>query len=467
MPGGVTPGPPSRRIVGAALAAAVAVTVAASWPAPTAPPDPRPNVIVVLTDDQRWDSLDAMPWLRGELAREGSGWATFPLMFANTPLCCPSRASLLTGSYAHHTGVVDNGSGDRLDESETLASWLRAAGYRTGLVGKYLNRYPFGRLPYVPPGWDRFVGKRNQSGATVYRDFHAIDQGSPVFVRPYATDWLADRAVGFVRTAPPSRPFFLLFTPSAPHPPWIPAERHVGAYADLSVEEPPNVVGALRGVPPWVGARPVPSAAQRTEWLDDQRRADETLLAVDEALRRLVDALGPRLDRTVIFVLSDNGYSFGEHRWEGKRCPYEACVRVPLAVHSPSTIEPSAAPLSIVDLAPTILDLAGTYAPVAVDGASFASSVDGDLDDVDDPVVATGAVFLEWAGDAQIPPWTAVRTADLKLIRYGDGVEELYDLAGSRSPPDPWEMTNRIRDPRYRVEAARLRALLGRWEGAG
>lgn len=467
MPGGVTPATPSRRIAGAAVAAAVVVAVAGAWPVPEARPDPRPNVIVVLTDDQRWDSLDAMPWLRGELARDGSGWAAFPLMFANTPLCCPSRASLLTGSYAHHTGVVDNASGDRLDESETLATWLRAAGYRTGLVGKYLNRYPFGRPPYVPPGWDRFVAKRNQSGATVYRDFRAIDQGSPVFVRSYATDWLADRAVGFVRTAPSSRPFFLLFTPSAPHPPWIPADRHAGAYARLPVEEPPNVAGALRGAPPWVGARPLPSAAQRTEWLDEQRRADETLLAVDDALRRLVDALGPRLDRTVILVLSDNGYSFGEHRWEGKRCPYEACVRIPLAVHSPSAIESSAAPVSIVDLAPTVLDLARTRAPVPIDGASFARSVDGDLDGLDDPVVATDAVFLEWAGDAQMPAWIAVRTADLKLIRYADGVEELYDLAGSRSPPDPWEMNNRIHDPRYRGDAARLRRLLGRWEGAG
>ena len=99
---------------------------------------------------------------------------------------------------------------------------------------------------------------------------------------------------------------------------------------------PPNVAGALRGAPPWVRSLPEASAAQRTEWLQDQRRADETLLAVDEALHALVEALGDRLDDTYVFVLSDNGYSFGEHRWEGKKCPYEACVRIPLAVHSPS-----------------------------------------------------------------------------------------------------------------------------------
>jgi arylsulfatase A-like enzyme len=452
-------------MAGAVLAAMIAVAVAASRPVPDVRPDARPNVIVVLTDDQRWDTLDAMPWLRGELARDGSGWATFPLAFANTPLCCPSRASLLTGAYAHHTGVVDNGSGDRLDVSETLATWLRAAGYRTGLVGKYLNRYPFGRLPYVPPGWDRFVAKRNQTGATVYRDFHAVDQGSPVFVHPYATGWLAERAVGFVRTAPSSRPFFLLFAPSAPHPPWIPATRDVGAYDDLPVEEPPNVVGALHGAPPWVLERPLPSAAQRAAWLEDQRRADETLLGVDDALRAIVDALGSRIDRTVILVLSDNGYSFGEHRWEGKRCPYEACVRIPLAVHSPWPIEPPANPVSVVDLAPTILELARTNAPLSIDGTSFAPTLRVAGEETHAP--PPGAVFLEWVGDDQIPAWTAIRTTDLKLIRYADGVEELYDLGGAVAAPDPWETTNRIDDPRYRAEAARLRALLGRREGAG
>jgi arylsulfatase A-like enzyme len=142
-------------------------------------------------------------------------------------------------------------------------------------------------------------------------------------------------------------------------------------------------------------------------------------------------------------------------------------VRIPLAVFSPWTIEPSAAPVSIVDLAPTVLDLARTHANAPVDGTSFARSLGAGLDGLDDPVVATDAVFLEWAGDAQIPPWTAVRTAELKLIRYADGVEELYDLSGRRSPPDPWEMTNRIDDPRYLGDAARLRGLLGRWEGAG
>jgi N-acetylglucosamine-6-sulfatase len=446
-----------RRMAGAVLAALAGLVSGLAWPVAEVRPDHRPNVIVVLTDDERWDGFDAMPWLSQELARDDSGWETFPNAFSNTPLCCPARASLLTGRYARHTGVEDNDDGGNLDESSTLATWLHEAGYRTGLVGKYLNGYPFGRLPYVPPGWDRFVGKRNQSGVTVYRNFRAVDQGSPVFVREYATDWLAEKAVEFVRTAPSTRPLFLLFAPSAPHPPWLPARRHQGAYADRPVVEPPNVAGALRGAPPWVRSRPEPSAAQRAAWLEDQRRADETLLAVDEALHAIVEALADRLDDTYIFVLSDNGYSFGEHRWEGKKCPYEACIRVPLAIHVPST-EPSAlGVVSIVDLAPTISSLAHASPATSIDGTGFGIR----LKAYPGLLTPPEAVYLEWTGDAEIPGWTAVRTSSLKLIRFEDGFEELYDIGGLVGPPDPWEMDNRVDDPRYAGILSRLRRLLG------
>jgi N-acetylglucosamine-6-sulfatase len=457
---------PGRRMAGAVLAALVGLGSGSAWPGSEVRSRERPNVIVVLTDDQHADTFEVMPWLRRRLAREGSGWLSFPNAFANTPLCCPARASLLTGRYARHTGVLDNRDGGHLDESSTLATWLHEAGYRTGFVGKYLNRYPFGRLPYVPPGWDRFVAKRNQSGETVYRDFRAVDQGSPVFVRRYATDWLAERAVDFVRTAPTGRPFFLLFAPSAPHPPWIPAKRHDGAYDGLPIARPPNVMGVLRGAPPWVRSLPEPSAAQRAAWLEEHRRANETLLAVDEALRAIVQALGDRLDDTYIFVLSDNGYSFGEHRWAGKKCPYEACVRIPLAVYSPAADGGERPPVvSIVDLAPTIMSVAGVASPGGFDGQRFSVWIEPRVGSLIEPL--NEAVFLEWAGDAQIPAWTAVRTAGLKLIRYEDGVEELYDIGGRIGSPDPWELVNRVADPRYEEIVARLGRLLDGYVGPG
>ena len=455
---------PRRRVAAATVAAALGLVASLAWPSADRPADGRPNVIVVLTDDQGWDTVDAMPWLRGRLDAPGSGWTSFPLAFATSPLCCPARASLLTGRYPRHTGVLRNLDAARFDESETLATWLQAAGYRTALVGKYLNGYPFGRLPYVPPGWDRFVAKRNTSAATVYRDFDAVDQGSPVHVSDgYATDWLAERAVDFVRTTPRDQPFFLLFAPSAPHSPWVPADRDEGAAAGFAVEEPPNVVGALRGAPPWVGALPVPDAAQRAAWLEDRRRERATLLAVDDAIASIVGALDDRLERTVIVVLSDQGYSFGEHRWQGKRCPYEACVRIPFVVHTPwGAAEPGSAPVSTVDVAPTVLALARAPQPSTIEGVGFADRL---LLPSASPVPPPAAVFLEWAGDREVPAWESVRTRDLTLIRYGDGTEELYDLGGAIGPPDPFEMRNRIADPAYRSTLAGLRRLLGRHPG--
>jgi arylsulfatase A-like enzyme len=371
--------------------------------------------------------------------------------------------TLLTGRYPRHTGVLRNEDGAHFDESETLATWLHDAGYRTALIGKYLNRYPFGRLPYVPAGWDRFVGKGNQANATVYENFDVVDQGSPVHVSDgYATDWLADRATGFIRTAPADRPFFLLFTPSAPHEPWVPADRDVDAADGLTIEEPPNVVGALRGAPPWVRSLPVPDAAQRATWLDERRRERETLMAVDDAVRSIVEALGDRLARTLIVVLSDHGYSFGEHRWAGKKCPYEACVRIPFVVHAPGgAVDPRDALVSTVDLAPTVLSFARVPQPTSIDGVGFADrlGLSGLL------VPPPEAVFLEWAGDAEIPAWEAVRTRDLKLIRYADGTEELYDLEGRLGSPDPFEMDDRIGDPAYTDVLAELRSLLGRHPG--
>ncbi len=451
-------------MAGAALVALAAIASGASRPAAVAPADERPNVIIVVTDDQRWDTLDAMPWLQGQLARPGSGWGAFRDAFANTPLCCPARASLLTGRYARHTGVLRNDDADRLDESSTLATWLHDAGYRTALVGKYLNGYPFGDVPYVPRGWDVFVAKRNRSEGTVYRDFDVVDQGSPVHVGDaYATDWLADRAVSFIRATSPTRPFFLVYAPSAPHSPWLPAPRDEGALAERAIEESPSVAGALRGAPPWVRSLPLPSAAQRTEWIEDRRRADETMLAVDDALRALVGALGDRLDDTAIFLLSDHGYSFGEHRWEGKKCPYDECVRIPLVVHSPSgSVDTRRAIVSTVDVAPTVLSLARVAQPGSMDGEGFAARIEPYWGVLTRP---PEGVYLEWAGDARIPAWAAVRTRDLKLIRYGDGSEELYDIGGRVGPPDPWETVNRVRDPRYAGLLEHLRALLGRHLG--
>jgi N-acetylglucosamine-6-sulfatase len=437
----------SRATWGAGLSV-VALVAASAIPSPASPPDRRPNVILVVTDDQSFDTLpsDAMPWLTERLREPG--WTSFPKAFASTPICCPARATLLTGRYSFHTGVRTNLDGAALDETETLAVWLDDAGYTTALVGKYLNRYPYDRGPYVPRGWDRWYAKRNTELATTYRDFPVVDQGVPKTVLgAYATDALAAQAAAFVRAAPTGNPFFLLFAPSAPHQPWTPAARHVGALATPAVLQRPIDVDRA---PHWVRALPPIDAVQAERLAVARDLARESLLAVDEALEEIVNEVEARgqLERTIILVLTDNGFSFGEHRWVGKGCPYEACVRTPILVHVPDTIGGVDETLvSNVDVAPTIAELTGTAIPVgfATDGISLADAIRGGTQPARD------GVLLTYAGDESVPGWWAVRTQRWKLITYTDGFRELYDLAR-----DPAELRNVADDTSRADVVARL-----------
>lgn len=455
-------------------------------PAPTSPDASTlpPNVLIVLTDDQSYDTLPslvgppAMPWLQSQISMPGGHWVTFTNAFLNTPLCCPSRASILTGLTSAHTGVTSNFDGADLDESSTLATWLHDAGYTTGLVGKYLNDFPWDRGPYVPPGWDRFFAKLNEQLGTTYYGYGLLDQGVPLNVGDapgdYATTFLAEQATAFLRSAPADHPWFLLFAPPAPHQPWTPAPGDVGAFSGSPVPRPSDrVLNDVRGKPAWVRALP-PVSAERARDLEERRRRErETLLAVDRAMRAFVSEVAARgeLDRTVIVFMTDNGLSFGEHRWTSKRCPYEPCVRTPLVIRTPwvpgGTVDDL---VSNIDLAPTIVDLARTAAAApapAMDGVSLRGFLDA-RDGSPRPI--REGVLLQYAGDAQVPAWRAVRTADDVYIENADGTVELYDLSGRIGAPDPNELRNRARDPRYRAVETRLRSLLAslvRAEGGG
>jgi N-acetylglucosamine-6-sulfatase len=443
--------PRLNRITWAASLAIVALVAASAIPSPASPPDLRPNVILVVTDDQASGTLpsDAMPWLTERLREPG--WTLFPNAFASTPICCPARATLLTGRYSFHTGVRTNLDGAALDETQTLAVWLDDAGYTTALVGKYLNRYPYDRGPYVPRGWDRWYAKRNIELATTYRNFPVVEQGVPKTVLgAYATDDLAARAAAFVRAASTERPFFLLFAPSAPHQPWTPAARHTGVLATPRVLERP--IDADRA-PPWIRALPPIDAVQAERLAVARDLARESLLAVDEALQAIVAEVESRgqLDRTIIIVLTDNGYSFGEHRWIGKGCPHDACVRTPVAIHVPGTTGGVDETLvSNVDVAPTIAELTGTTIPdrSAADGISLADTI------LRKARLAREGVLLTYAGDRSVPGWWAVRTRRWKLITYADGFRELYDLAR-----DPAELRNLAGDPARVDLVARLAGL--------
>jgi arylsulfatase A-like enzyme len=441
-------------------------------PRPAAAPDRRPNIVLVLSDDQTIDSLPhdppVMPFLQAATQDPNDHWVTFTNGFVNTPLCCPSRASILTGQYSHHTGVRRNRDGALLDDGDTVALWLHAAGYTTGLFGKYLNRYPFGAAPYVPPGWDRWAGKIHGSGSTVYYDYSVSQQGFPVAYdhgpTDYSTDVFARMAVDFVRTAPADRPFFLMFTPTGPHSPWTPAPRDRGTWT-ASVPEPRSV--GERNVsdkPAWIRALPPLGPDARARLRQDHRLEYETLASVDEAVRSVVEAIRARgeLGRTVIFYLSDNGYSYGEHRWVTKSCPYDECIRTPFLVRVPGTEARADDHLvSSVDLAPTIADLAGVRPGGPVDGVSLLPLLRGRS-----PTGWRTGVLCEYVGTRELPGWWELRTADVAYVEYVTGERELYDLTGVLGRPDPLELDNRVDEPRYAGLAATLAERLHRLEGA-
>lgn len=438
-----------------ALAAlAVAWTTLATSACTTSDPDERWNVVVIVTDDQHAGSIrpEAMPFLSAALDDPDEPWVVFRNAFASSPVCCPSRATMLTGRLPHAHGVLTNADGARLHETTTLAAWLRDSGYFTGLAGKYLNGYPFpGREP-VPAGWDRWWGKRQGLQTSTYVDYELIEQGRPVSYghdeADYLTDVLAGLAVGFVEDAPEDRPFLLWVAPTAPHPPWTPAPRHAGVLADVPIVEGPAVAEEdVSDKPAWVRALPVLGEEGRGALLDDQRRSLETLLAVDEAIDRIVEALRTRgaLERTMIVVVSDNGFSFGEHRWVRKSCPYDECVRVPLVVRYPGAVgRVEDALVATVDLAPTIAGLAGVGVPADLDGRSLLPL----LEERDEGLVP---VVLESFDDRTIPAWRQIRTPELAYVEYETGERELYDLRS-----DPHELSNVAEDPAYAAERDRL-----------
>ena len=465
----------------AIIVAMAALALAPFLPAPSSPSASRarPNVIVIVTDDQSLDTLPteppAMPWLQSQIFDDAEGhWLWFPDAFLSTPLCCPSRASILTGQYAHNTGVQDNHQGENLDESNTLATWLQDGGYTTALFGKYLNEYPWDRGPYVPDGWSRFVGKNNTDQQQTYYGYQEIDQGVPLregsSPDAYATDRFAAQALAFLRGLPAGDPYFLMFTPSAPHQPWIPAPRDRGAFRGVPMPvSSQRALNDVQGKPGWIRSLPPVTASDRSGIERSLRAERATLLAVDDAIHAIVDEVRARgeLDDTVIFFLTDNGFAFGQHRWSGKRCPYDPCIRTPFAVRAPwVAADERVEPVANVDLAPTIADLADVDPGLTTDGASLARLLGAPTADLPAPS-SDRPILIEWAGDSEVPPWRGVRTPDFAYIESRDGTVELYDLTGALGRPDPDELRNVAAEARYASTRRRLANTLVRLASQG
>lgn len=433
-----------------------------------------PNIVLILSDDQSIDTIPhdpaVMPFLQSRIQDPNDHWITFSNAFINDPLCCPSRASIFTGQYAHDTGVLKNAYGDRLREDSTFATWLHSVGYFTGFYGKYENQYPFHRDPYVPPGWDEWAAKTHGGPETVYYDY-TLYQAPGGLVHygsqpgDYMPDLLASKAVNFINTAPLGRPFFLEYAPTAPHSPWVPPPSQATATVPLPpVTVRPNVNEEnVSDKPRWVQSQPEMPSARLAQMQDDQRAEEAVLTSVDDAVSSIVSALAAKgvLNNTVIIYLTDNGYSYGSHRWVAKRCEYQECNATPFFVRFPgATPHDVTVPVSNVDLAPTFAALAGAVPDIPVDGLSLVPLFANSAPDLPRP-----GVLLEWPGDPIVPPYFGIRTKDFLYVELRTGEVELYDLTGVRGAPDPFELHNVAYDKHYRGLRRRLASELLQLKG--
>jgi N-acetylglucosamine-6-sulfatase len=424
-------------------------------PSPSPVPPARPNILLIVTDDLDVIPLSYMPALKAHIADKG---VTFRNSFVVQPTCAPSRASLLTGRYAHNHGLVDNKPPlggykrylERGNEESSLPVWMRAASYRTGLVGKYLNRYPgAGDQRHVPPGWDDW---RALFFPETYVNYTLNENGQLSTFgeedKEYQTDVLAARALDFLRKKD-DRPYFLYLSPFAPHAPAEPATRHEQTFPDLKAPRAPSFNEEdVSDKPSWVRALP-PISEETAKASDDWfRRRIQTLQAVDEMIGRIFEVLEARgdLDRTYVIFTSDNGFQFGAHRLDhGKGDPYEESIRVPLYVRGPGIPAGSGVDHLVlnIDLTPTFAAIAGATLPANVDGRSLlpllGPNPPGLKDWRHEFLVEHGESGKARERDDEeggIPEYSALRTEDYLYAEYPKTNErELYDLN-----TDPYEL---------------------------
>jgi N-acetylglucosamine-6-sulfatase len=436
----------------------------------------RPNIIVIVVDDLRWDELGRAGHAYVEtphIDRLASEGAWFNSAFHAVPLCSPNRASILTGQYPSRHGIIDNVARNRMSHRlETFPRALQQGGYETAFIGKW----HMGNDPTPRPGWDHWVAIPGQ-GRT--RDPELYEDGRIHEVEGYITDVFTDRAVSFIETDR-DRPFFLYIGHKAIHPDavqlddgsvdlsvprgYVPAPRHSGRYEDRVFPRRANVVSSvdeLVGKPALQRALNRKNSAGMLEMFGEHeldpgtreetiRRRAEMLLAVDDGVGRMVDALNAKgiLDETFVLFTSDNGFFYGEHLLSlERRLPYEESIRTPLVVRYPAVAAAGSeidALVASVDIAPTVLEIAGLPVGDHIQGASLVPLMEGD---------ASGwreSVLIEFYTYENPFPWLldmdyrVIRTKQYKYIHWMQHPDEaeLYDLIS-----DPYEMHNVIDNP--------------------
>ena len=421
----------------------------------------RPNVVFVLTDDLAWNLVRYMPHVV-QMEREGE---TFENYFVTDSLCCPSRASILTGRFPHDTRVFDNSPPEggypvfheRGEERQTFALALQRAGYRTALMGKYLNGYEPGfsepARRGVPPGWSEWDGvgdgypeygyKMNSNGRV-----RAYGYGA----RDYLTDVLARKGRSFIaRAAAARQPFLLELATFAPHSPYTPAPRDARSFPGLRAPRTPafNVVG--RDEPDWL-SHFLPLGRSQVASIDAEfRKRTQAVQAVDRMIGGLeaeLSANGLARDTYIVFS-SDNGLHMGEHRLRpGKLTAFDTDIRVPLIVTGPGVPAGRAITQMAenIDLCPSFEQLAGAPVPASVDGHSLLALWHGRqparwrgeiLVEHHGRVLDAGNPDLPERGSGNPPSYEAIRTERSLYVEYATGEREYYDLRR-----DPFELDN-------------------------
>jgi len=473
----------------AAVIAAALVLASAVAASGALAQSPRPNVVVIMTDDQTVDDLIAMPATRQAFVRHGLSFANSTVSY---PVCCPSRASYLTGRYAHNHGVMGlylpTGGYGRFNDLDALPVWMQRAGYRTAHIGKYMNGYGSDRPAIVPPGWTDWYGAVDPTtyrmwGYTLNENGRLVNYGDPFTEDPgtYQTDMLRNKALDVIRRDSKSgQPFFLSLAFLAPHY----EEAGVRGRTGVTVRSAPRHRGRFATLPLPRGEgfnerdrSDKPGFMRRFKTLDgaaiaritaEFRARRESLLAVDEAVASIVRELTAQgvMSNTYLLFTSDNGYLQGEHAVpSGKMLPYDPSTKVPLLIRGPGIggRRMSLEPVSNIDLAPTLLQIAGASAAggAPIDGRSL-------LKFAQQPKLRSQRFVLHETGGLRatelqpeedggpiptrsVRTYRAVRNDRWLYVTYASGERELYDLER-----DPGQVRSRHRDPRY---AATKRAL--------
>ena len=400
-----------------------------------------PNVLFIMPDEWRGQALGCMgnpdvhtPHI-DQLAREG---VLFRHTFANTPVCCPARATILTGTYTSTNGMLANDLRLKKDVT-TIADLFGNAGYRTGFIGKWhLDGGP--RLPgFVPPGWRRHgfqYWAAHECNHNYFYNWYFRDQNVPIVSEKYEPEFWTDLAVEFLHEHP-QKPFFLMVAPGAPHDPYLAPENYMARY------EPQKLTMGRN----WVEGTPGAGRKEMAGYL-------AAITAVDDQVGRLLETLRAlRLqDDTIVLFSSDHGNMLGAQGKILKRKPWEESIRVPGILRYPGVIPAGSttdALFSHVDFAPTLLSLCGLPVPAAMQGSNLAPIAVGEAQPGPDGVLFQ--IFGPYHGDGTEGAWRGIRTERFLYARREEGPWLLYDLK-----LDPDELQNLTQEPAYATEMASL-----------